>query len=80
MVNEMNLKSIRFNEDKLTIDSKLKLLLQNPYPVNSALDIKKLSNSQYYRLRINNYRFIYEIIDDELVILMLDGDNRGDIY
>lgn len=58
---------------------KLKILKNNPYP-NSLLDIKKLSNSTFYRLRINDYRFIYEIIDDELVILMIDGDNRGDIY
>ena len=58
---------------------KLKILKNNPYP-NSLSDIKKLSNSTFYRLRINDYRFIYEIIDDELVILMIDGDNRGDIY
>jgi mRNA interferase RelE/StbE len=70
----------RVPKDKLAIDSKLKLLSQSPYPTNDALDIKKLANSEYFRLRINNYRFIYEIIDEELVILMLDGDNRGDIY
>ncbi len=66
-------------KDKENIDSKLKILKNNPYP-NSLLDIKKLSNSPFYRLRINNYRFIYEVIDDELIILMIDGDNRGDIY
>jgi mRNA interferase RelE/StbE len=70
----------RVPKDKLVIDSKLKLLSQNPYPTNNALDVKKLSNLEYFRLRVNNYRFIYEIIDEELVILMLDGDNRGDIY
>ena len=64
---------------KNNIDEKLKLLKANPYP-NSLLDIKKLSNSTFYRLRINNYRFIYEIIDEELVILVVDGNNRGDIY
>ena len=69
----------RTPKDKNNIDSKLKILKNNPYP-NSLLDIKKLSNSNYYRLRVNNYRFIYEIIDNELIILMIDGDNRGDIY
>ncbi len=44
------------------------------------LILKKLANSSFYRLRINNYRFIYEIIDDELIILMIDANNRGDIY
>ena len=66
-------------KDTANIKSKLKILKNNPYP-NTLLDIKKLSNSSYYRLRVNNYRFIYEIIDEELVILMIDGDNRGDIY
>jgi len=80
----LNKKVIKFIQkrvlkDKEKIDSKLKILKQNPYP-NSLLDIKKLSNSSFYRLRINNYRFIYEIIDDELVILMMDSNNRGDIY
>ncbi len=69
----------RTPKDKENIDNKLKILKNNPYP-NSNLDIKKLSNSQFYRLRINNYRFIYEIIDNELIILLLDANNRGDIY
>ncbi|MDX9742489.1 MAG: type II toxin-antitoxin system RelE/ParE family toxin [Arcobacteraceae bacterium] len=69
----------RTPKEKINIDSKLKLLKNNPYP-NSHLDIKKLSNCEFYRLRINNYRFIYEIIDDELVILLIDANNRGDIY
>ena len=80
----LNKKSIKFlnkrdEKEKSTINSKLKILKNNPYP-NSFLDIKKLSNSDFYRLRINNYRFIYEIIDDELIILMVDVNNRGDIY
>ena len=67
-------------KEKENIDNKLRLLKENPFATNKQLDIKKLTNSEFYRLRINNYRFIYEIINDELVILMLDGDNRGDIY
>ena len=80
----LNKKVIKFIQkrdlkNKNNIDSKLRILKSNPYP-NSKLDIKKLSNSDFYRLRINNFRFIYEIIDDELIILMVDGDNRGGIY
>ncbi|MDK9694093.1 MAG: type II toxin-antitoxin system mRNA interferase toxin, RelE/StbE family [Sulfurimonas sp.] len=69
----------RVPKEKFIIEEKLKLLKLNPYP-NNFLDIKKLSNSEYYRLRISHYRFIYEIIEDELVILMVKSDNRGDIY
>ena len=80
----LNKKSIKFinkrdEKDKSNINSKLKILKDNPYP-NSLLDIKKLANTDFYRLRVNNYRFIYEIIDDELIILMVDANNRGDIY
>ena len=66
-------------KEKENIDNKLKILKNNPYP-NTLLDIKKLSNSNFYRLRINNYRFIYEILDEELIILIIDSNNRGDIY
>ncbi|MCT7496254.1 type II toxin-antitoxin system RelE family toxin [Aliarcobacter cryaerophilus] len=69
----------RNQKDRENINSKFKILKNNPYP-NSLLDIKKLANSSFYRLRINNYRFVYEILDDELVILMIDANNRGDIY
>ncbi len=67
-------------KEKENIDNKLRLLKENPFTTNKQLDIKKLANFEFYRLQINNYRFIYEIINDELVILMLDSDNRGDIY
>ncbi len=70
----------RTPNEKLLIDAKLKLLQSNPYPTNNRLDIKKLQNSDFYRLRINAYRFIYEIIEDEVVILMLKAGNRGEIY
>ena len=70
----------RNEKEKETIKKKLKLLKENPYPDNTFLDIKKLKNLPFYRLRINNYRIIYEIIENEVVILLLEADNRGDIY
>ena len=33
-----------------------------------------------YRLRVGNYRFLYDVIEDELIIYIEKGDNRGDIY
>ena len=69
----------RNQKEKIKIKNKFEILKLNPYP-NPFLDIKKLKNSEFYRLRINDYRFIYEIIDNELVILMIESDNRGDIY
>ena len=69
----------RTQKEKDSIDEKFRILIENPYP-NSSLDIKKLSNSSSYRLRINDYRFIYTIIDNELIVMMSNADSRGDIY
>lgn len=39
-----------------------------------------LQNKNGFRLRINNYRFIYDVLENELIIYMEDADNKGDIY
>lgn len=67
-------------KDRETIKEKLTLLQTNPYPKSDALDIKKMKNSHGFRLRIANYRFLYDVIDEELLIYIENGDNRGDIY
>lgn len=57
----------------------LSILSLDPYENN--LDIKVLvwlPNS--YRLRIWDYRFLYEIIDDKLIISFFEAWNRWDIY
>ena len=53
---------------------------QNPYPSNIQIDSKKLQNQNGFRLRVGSYRFIYDIVEEELVIYVEKGDNRGDIY
>ena len=57
----------------------LRILSLEPYENN--LDIKILvwlPNS--YRLRIWKYRFVYEIIDEKVIINFFDAWNRWDIY
>lgn len=45
------------------------------------IDIKKLSwQDNKYRLRIWKYRFLYEIIDDKILIFFYDANSRWDIY
>lgn len=44
-------------------------------------DIKKLVGCRNeYRLRVGNYRIIYELNESELIILVTKADNRGQIY
>lgn len=57
----------------------LSILKINPYKNN--LDVKLLKwKNNYYRLRIWKYRFIYEIIENKLVIIFTNWDTRWDIY
>ncbi len=60
------------------IESKLKILRNDPY--TETLDIKKLQNSPYHRLRVGNYRIIYDVVNNELIIRMLDVGHRKYIY
>jgi mRNA interferase RelE/StbE len=41
---------------------------------------KKMVNRQAYRVRHGNYRIIYQVDDDEVVVLVLAVGHRKDIY
>lgn len=52
-------------------------LSSNPYPNNH----KKLQGSENsYRIRIGNYRVIYSIYNNELIIQIIKIGHRKDIY
>lgn len=54
-------------------------LQQNP--IDNTLDIKSLKWFDWkYRLRICDYRFIYEIDNEEIIIIFIYAWNRWDIY
>ena len=41
---------------------------------------KKLKGRDGYRIRVGNYRVIYEIFDDLLIVEVINIGNRKDIY
>ena len=41
---------------------------------------KKLKGINAYRIRVGDYRIIYEIQDDRLIIIIIAAGNRKDIY
>lgn len=44
-------------------------------------DIKKLKgHSDLLRLRVGDYRIIYTVDHGELIVMVIDADNRGQIY
>jgi mRNA interferase RelE/StbE len=50
----------------------------NPYASNHNLT--KLRDRDGYRLRVGDWRIIYELHDDSLVMLVLELGTRGGIY
>ena len=63
---------------KTTIIEKLHELCKNPN--NSELDIKRLEGSSSFRLRIGQYRVIYTLHADVLIIEVVKVGSRGDVY
>lgn len=51
-------------------------LAENPRPHGSI----KLSGKDSYRIRVGDYRIIYSIHDDRLIVLVIDVGHRGDVY
>ncbi|MEK6552915.1 MAG: type II toxin-antitoxin system RelE/ParE family toxin [Bacteroidota bacterium] len=54
----------------------LKILSGNPFPQNS----KKLHNRESYRLRVGDYRIIYEVNPKEKIIIIQRIAHRQDVY
>ena len=59
----------------LRIVGAIEILNENPYPPNAA----KLIGVDAYRIRVGDYRIIYEIRKTELIILVVDLDHRREI-
>lgn len=62
--------------DRLRIIEKIRSLAANPRPIGS----KKLSGQEKYRIRQGNYRILYQVFDDELIIQVVKVGHRRDIY
>ena len=51
-------------------------LAQNPRPQG----YKKLKGRDAYRIRIGNYRVIYDVVDNELAVDIITLGHRKDVY
>ena len=54
----------------------IKKLTETPFLHQS----KKLTGREAWRIRIGNYRVIYEVFENELVVLILNIGHRKNIY
>jgi len=56
--------------------NRIDALTDNPHPPGC----KKLKGQEVYRVRQGNYRIVYEIIDDRLVVIVVAVGSRGRVY
>lgn len=61
-----------------TIREKIEAIAANPYAEHP--NAKKLQGREGYRLRVGDWRVIYEIQNHQLVILVLKVAPRGEVY
>ncbi|MCX7006811.1 MAG: type II toxin-antitoxin system RelE/ParE family toxin [Kiritimatiellaeota bacterium] len=54
----------------------IRKLASNPRPAG----VKKLAGREAWRIRVGDYRVIYEINDNELTVLVVDFGHRREIY
>ena len=63
-------------QDQSRIVMAIRDLASSPRPAGC----KKLSSRPAWRIRVGDYRVIYEIHDDQLLILVVTIGHRRDIY
>lgn len=62
--------------DVQRIWQRIEQLGEDPRPPGAV----KLSTSELYRIRQGRYRIVYEIIDQQLVIVVVRVGHRGTVY
>ncbi len=60
------------------IREKLDVIAANPF-ANHA-NAKKLQGREGYRLRVGDWRVIYKVVNEQLVIIVLKVASRGEVY
>lgn len=63
-------------KDRHRIVARIGALADDPRPMG----VEKLSGDDKYRIRQGNYRILYEIVDEELVVTVVHIGNRRDVY
>lgn len=63
-------------EIRFRINNTICTLSNTPRPMGSV----KLKGSNFYRIRVSDYRIIYEIQDNELILIIIFIGHRKDVY
>ncbi|ODT36022.1 MAG: hypothetical protein ABS55_07515 [Lautropia sp. SCN 70-15] len=57
---------------------KIRLLAQGPHALGN--NVSKLTGRNEFRLRVQDWRVIYRLFDDRMVLLIIKIGVRGDVY
>ncbi len=60
------------------IRDRIEQLAQNPYAPDN--NVARLQGRDGYRLRVGDWRVIYDLNDDQLIVLILEIGSRGSVY
>ncbi len=63
--------------DQIRVRTAIDLLAEEPRPPNC---VALVGEDSVYRVRVGNYRIIYEVIDSRLVVQVVRVGHRGDVY
>jgi mRNA interferase RelE/StbE len=63
--------------DRKRIVDAIEALSSNPRPVGSE---KLVGSDNIHRIRVGDYRVVYEILDAELVVIVIKVGHRRDVY
>ena len=68
--------AISTKKDRQRLVRRIEILADNPKPAGC----QKLTGGDRYRVRQGPYRIVYEIQDEELVVLVIKIGHRRDVY
>ncbi|MFI5116312.1 MAG: type II toxin-antitoxin system RelE/ParE family toxin [Terriglobales bacterium] len=62
---------------RLRIGARIEALADNPHPPGT----RKMTGEEHaYRIRIGDYRVVYDVLEDVIVVLVLRIGHRKDVY
>ena len=70
------LEAVSRKADRQRLVKQIQSLSDNPRPPGC----KKLSGSNKYRIRQGNYRIVYSLEDDKLIVYVVKIGDRKDVY
>jgi len=67
------------NKDKERVKVKINDLCSNPFP-HDCVRVERHKNHKVFRVRVGKFRILYEVYNEENLIVIINVDNRGRVY